>query len=128
MSAHGSVDPLLVDATDDDFCYLTTRGRVTGAAHEIEIWFARAGATLYLMSGGGDRSDWVRNLRADPAVTVRLRDVTFAATARVVEAGTDEDERARSLVTDKFQPRYDGSLDGWRARSLPVALDVTGRT
>jgi deazaflavin-dependent oxidoreductase (nitroreductase family) len=121
------VDPLLVDATDDDFCYLTTRGRVTGAAHEIEIWFARDGATLYLMSGGGDRSDWVRNLRADPAVTVRLRDVTFAATARVVEPGTDEDERARALVTDKFQPRYDGSLDGWRARSLPVALDVTGR-
>ena len=25
---------------DDDFCYLTTRGRVTGAPHEIEIWFA----------------------------------------------------------------------------------------
>jgi deazaflavin-dependent oxidoreductase (nitroreductase family) len=121
------VDPTLVDATDDDFCYLTTRGRVTGTAHEIEIWFARDGSTLYLMSGGGDRSDWVRNLRAEPTVTVRVRDVTFAATARVVEPGTDEDAHARALVTDKFQPRYDGSLDAWRARSLPVALDVTGR-
>jgi deazaflavin-dependent oxidoreductase (nitroreductase family) len=122
-----TVDPVLVDATDDDYCYLTTRGRITGTPHEIEIWFAREGATLYLMAGAGDGSDWVRNLRADPAVTVRLRDVTFAATARVVEAGTEEDALARRVVTDKFQPRYHGSLDDWRVRSLPVALEVTGR-
>jgi deazaflavin-dependent oxidoreductase (nitroreductase family) len=122
-----TVDPVLVDATDDDYCYLTTRGRITGTPHEIEIWFAREGARLYLMAGAGDGSDWVRNLRADPAVTVRLRDVTFAATARVVEAGTEEDALARRVVTDKFQPRYHGSLDDWRVRSLPVALEVTGR-
>lgn len=120
-------DPLLVDATDDDYCYLTTRGRVTGTPHEIEIWFARSGSTLYLMAGAGDRSDWVRNLRADPGVTVRLRDVTFAATARVVEPGGDEDALARRIVTDKFQPRYHGDLAEWRARSLPVALEVTAR-
>jgi hypothetical protein len=27
----------LLSATDDDFCYLTTRGRVSGRPHEIEI-------------------------------------------------------------------------------------------
>jgi deazaflavin-dependent oxidoreductase (nitroreductase family) len=122
-----TVDPVMVDATDDDFCYLTTRGRVSGRPHEIEIWFARDGATLYLMAGAGDRSDWVRNLVAEPAVTVRVRGVTFAAFARVLEAGTDEDALARRIVTDKFRPRYHGSLDDWRVRSLPVALDVTGR-
>jgi deazaflavin-dependent oxidoreductase (nitroreductase family) len=122
-----TVDPVLLDATDDDFCYLTTRGRVSGEPHEIEIWFARDGSTLYLMAGAGDRSDWVRNLRADAAVTVRVRDVTFAATARVVEAGTDEDALARRIVTDKFRPRYHGSLDDWQVRSLPVALEITGR-
>jgi deazaflavin-dependent oxidoreductase (nitroreductase family) len=122
-----TVDPVLVDATDDDYCYLTTRGRVSGKPHQIEIWFAREGSTLYLMSGGRDGSDWVRNLRADPAVTVRVRDVTFAATARILEPGTDEDALARHVVTDKFRPRYDGSLDDWQVRSLPVALAVTGR-
>jgi deazaflavin-dependent oxidoreductase (nitroreductase family) len=109
--------------TDDDFCYLTTRGRVSGRPHEIEIWFALDGRTLYLLSGGGDSSDWVRNLRADPSVTVRLRDTTYDATARVVEAG-DESERGRRLVFDKFQPRYTGSLDRWRRESLLVAIDV----
>jgi deazaflavin-dependent oxidoreductase (nitroreductase family) len=121
-------DPLLVDAAGDDFCYLTTRGRVTGSPHEIEIWFAADGSTLYLMSGGGDRSDWVRNLGIEPAVTVRVRDVTFDAVARVVEPGTEEDARARRLVVDKYQPRYGGELGSWRERALPVALDVTRRT
>ena len=115
----------LLSATDDDFCYLTTRGRVSGRPHEIEIWFALEGRTLYLLSGGGERSDWVRNLRAEPAVTVRLRDTTYDATARVVEGG-DESDRGRGLVFEKYQPRYSGSLERWRRESLLVAIDVPG--
>ena len=56
---------------EDDYCYLTTRGRVSGQPHEIEIWFTADDDTLYMLAGAGDRSDWVRNLRAEPAVTVR---------------------------------------------------------
>ena len=114
----------LAAAADDDFCYLTTRGRVTGAPHEIEIWFALDGDTMFMLAGGGERSDWVRNLQVDPAVTVRVRDVTHGATARVVVAGTDEDTRARSLVFEKYQPGNEGSLVSWRESALPVALDV----
>ena len=110
---------------DDDYCYLTPRGRVTGEPHEIEIWFAVDGLTLYLLAGGGTDSDWVRNLRADPAVTVRVGDTTYAASARVIDPATDEDERARALVYDKFAPRGHGDLVEWRARALPVALDLS---
>jgi deazaflavin-dependent oxidoreductase (nitroreductase family) len=109
-------------AVDDDFCYLTTRGRRTGRPHEIEIWFALDVRALYLLSGGGDRSDWVRNLRADPAVAVRLRDTTYEAVARVVDEG-EESERGRTLVFDKYQPRYNGSLERWRRESVLVAVD-----
>jgi deazaflavin-dependent oxidoreductase (nitroreductase family) len=110
------------------FCYLTTTGRVSGRPHTIEIWFALHGRTLYLLSGGGDRSDWVRNLQSDPAVTVRLgrRDgAELPGRARVVEAGTDEDELARRLVAGKYQPGYGGDLSGWRRSALPVAVDLT---
>jgi deazaflavin-dependent oxidoreductase (nitroreductase family) len=109
------------------FCYLTTTGRVSGRSHTIEIWFALHGRTLYLLSGGGDRSDWVRNLQRDPAVTVRLgwRDADeLPGRARVVEAGTDEDELARRLVAGKYQPGYGGDLSGWRRSALPVAVDL----
>src|SRR5207248_6601462 len=61
---------------DPQFCYVTTIGRVTGRPHQIEIWFARepGARTIYLLSGGRDRSDWVKNIRADAAVIVRIGD------------------------------------------------------
>jgi deazaflavin-dependent oxidoreductase (nitroreductase family) len=111
------------------YCYLTTTGRVSGRGHTIEIWFALQGRTLYLLSGGGDRSDWVRNLLARPEVTVRLgrRDApALAGRARVVEAGSEEDELARRLVAGKYQPGYGGDLSSWRRSALPVAVDLVG--
>lgn len=107
-----------------DFCYLTTRGRVTGDPHEIEIWFARDGETLYLLAGGGARSDWVRNLQTQPEATVRVGDVTSGARGRVVERGTAEDGRARRLVFEKYQARSGGDLSQWRESALAVAIDL----
>jgi len=107
----------------DDFCYLTTRGRVTGTDHEIEIWYARDGDTFYMLAGAGERSDWVRNLQVDERARVRVDNVAHDARGRVV---TDPEEagRARTLVFDKYQPRNDGELVSWRERALPVALDL----
>src|SRR5207253_9821463 len=34
-----------------DYCYLTTRGRVSGNPHTIESWYGAEGDTLYLLSG-----------------------------------------------------------------------------
>jgi len=108
---------------DEQYCYLTTRGRVSGRAHRIEIWFAIDGQTLYMLSGGGERSDWVRNLRRDPIVGVELGGVPFEGRARVI---TDpaEDERARALVYDKYAAAYSGDLTRWRSAALPVAVDL----
>ena len=110
-------------AAADDYCYLTTTGRVTGRPHEIEIWFGLAGTTLYLLSGGGDRSDWVKNLRSQPACTVRIRDRRYPGHARVLEDG-EEDATARRMLVEKYQPRYTGDLDDWGRRSRVVAVDL----
>lgn len=91
--------------------------------HEIEIWYARDGDTLYLLSGGGHASDWVRNIRAHPNVTVRVDMQVHDATGRIVTE-PDENAKARALVYDKYQPRYSGSLDDWREQALPVAIDL----
>ena len=111
------------DVGGEAFCYLTTRGRRTGRPHEIEIWFAVAGDTFYLMSGGGDAADWVRNLRAEPTATLRVGETVWTGRGRVVADG-GEAARARRLVFDKYQPGYGGSLTRWRDRALPVAVDV----
>jgi len=107
---------------DDDFCYLTTIGRVSGRPHTIEIWFALGSESLYMLSGS-HTSDWVLNLRRAPDVTVRLGDATFAGLARVVER-TDEDALARELVLAKYQPRDSDELADWGRTALPVAVDL----
>ena len=109
---------------DEEFCYLTTRGRVTGRRHEIEIWFSLIPRTrtLYMLSGGGDRADWVKNLRQEPAVTVRISGEALQGEARLVE-DAEEDGLARRLLVEKYE-RSPGSLSGWRRRALPVAVDL----
>jgi deazaflavin-dependent oxidoreductase (nitroreductase family) len=112
---------------DEQFCYLTTNGRVTGRPHRIEIWFAIDGATLYLLSGGRERSDWVKNLRKSPEVTIQLGTGRFAGRARIVE-DVAEDERARALVHDKYAGSYRGGLSRWRRSALPVAVELERET
>ncbi len=109
----------------EDFCYLTTTGRVTGRPHTIEIWFANEAQTLYMLSGGGNRSDWVKNLKLAPEVTVRIADEHFKGRARVVE-DAGEDELARRLLVEKYE-RNPGSLSNWRRTALPVAVDLLER-
>jgi hypothetical protein len=67
--------------------------------HRIEIWYARDRDVLYLLAGGGDSSDWVRNLIADPVVSVEIDRVVQEARETIVGPGV-EAERARSLVFD----------------------------
>lgn len=108
----------------EDYCYLTTTGRVTGKPHEIEIWFALKDRTLYLLSGGMDQSDWVKNLLKNPSVTIRISKHTFSATARIVN-DKNEDEVARYLLAEKYQEWEEGkTLSEWARTALPVASDL----
>ena len=114
---------LISSLKDQDYCYLTTTGRVSGRPHEIEIWFVANEGTLYLLSGSG-KSDWVRNLLKDSSVTVRIEKHTFRGTARVVK-DQEEELRARYLVAEKYQEWEDGrTLSDWARTALPVAIDL----
>lgn len=110
---------------EDDFCYLTTTGRVSGRPHTIEIWFAVEDSTLFMLAGGGERSDWVKNAAQTPEVDVRIRDVHFSGEARRV-TDPSEDALARRIVLAKYQPRSSDELDSWSRTSLPVAVDISG--
>jgi deazaflavin-dependent oxidoreductase (nitroreductase family) len=108
------------------FCYLTTKGRRTGHPHTIEIWFGMRESQLYMLSGGGDRSDWVRNLSRDPAVSVSLSGAGVeprSGRARVV-GDPREELMARRLLAAKYQGWREGdALSSWARTALPVAVD-----
>jgi hypothetical protein len=70
VSAPDELDRLAAFGSEP-FCYITTTGRRTGRPHTIEIWFGLLQGTVYVLSGGGDRSDWVRNIKARRSVGCR---------------------------------------------------------
>src|SRR5690349_16000703 len=114
---------LLSNLRDQEYCYLTTTGRVSGRPHEIEIWFGVENISLYLLSGS-ETSDWVRNLRKDPAVSVRIANHSLTGRARVVE-DLEEERTARYLLAEKYQEWEEGrTLSQWARTALPIAIDV----
>jgi deazaflavin-dependent oxidoreductase (nitroreductase family) len=111
----------------EDYCYVTTTGRVTGNPHTIEIWFALHGDSIYILAGGRLTSDWVKNAKKQPNVTVRIADRMLDGVARIVEPDHPEDALARRMLLDKYAGQ-DSDLDEWGRTALPVAIDLMPRT
>jgi len=115
---------LLLSLSSEDYCYLTTKGRVSGRAHEIEIWFGVHGNALYLLAGGGEGSDWVKNLLKEPSVTVCIKEHNFAGIARIVRH-EEEDTMARYMLAEKYQEWKEGkTLSDWARTALAVTIDI----
>jgi deazaflavin-dependent oxidoreductase (nitroreductase family) len=88
----------------DEFLYLTTTGRTTGLAREIEIWFTRRGECWYVIAEHGEDAGWLRNLRANPRVSVRVGGPAVDALARVVDADAEPElaGEVRALSEAKY--------------------------
>lgn len=116
----------LAPLAPESFCYVTTTGRRTGNPHEIEIWFGWSeGATIYLMAGGRESADWVRNIKTSPEVIVRIADRTFSGAARLVDTPA-EDTLARRVLAAKYQGWREGAeMSSWARTALPVAIDLS---
>lgn len=106
-----------------DHCYVTTAGRRSGSPHTIEIWFALHGSVVYMLSGGTDRADWVKNIRANPTVGLRLGSREMIVQARMVE-DPEEDALARRSLVEKYAPRYTDDLEEWGRTALPIAIEL----
>ena len=77
-----------------------------------------------MLAGGRERADFVRNAMVEPKVTVRIGDREGGATARVLDAGSEEDALARRLLVAKYQQPGQTDLERWGRSALPVAFDL----
>lgn len=80
---------------------LTVRGRKSGKPHTVKIWFAVGSGKIYVTSARGMNADWVKNLRKNPDVTLRIDSTTLQGTA--VWRG---DEGVRTEVLPLFLRKY----------------------
>lgn len=73
---------------------LTTTGRRSGLPRTNGVSFMPLGDHFIVFSGWGIRSDWYRNVLANPRVTIQVGNRTLAATA----APVTDPERRRELM------------------------------
>ena len=74
---------------------LTTRGRKTGLPREVLLPCERSSDSIIVISTYGWRSNWIRNLKADPSVQVTCAGLVLRAHAEIIE-----DEKAkRALIS-----------------------------
>ncbi|MFG2679302.1 nitroreductase/quinone reductase family protein [Streptomyces sp. NPDC048392] len=71
---------------------LETTGRVSGLPRRTPVGGRRVGDSFWLVSEFGERSQYVRNIRADPRVRVRVRGRWHPGTAHLLP---DDDPLAR---------------------------------
>ena len=113
------------DLGAEEYAHLTTRGRRTGRPHTVELWFAPVGTSVWMIAGGGTSADWVANLLATPAVTVRIGNRTFTGRARTDPGDTGEAAVARRLLAARYQGwDEERPLSEWAASGLAVAVDL----
>lgn len=73
------------------FMIMTTTGRKSGQPRRTAIEFHEFEGQPTVLSGWGERTDWYRNLQADPRATVQTWRGTAAVRARRID--TDEELR-----------------------------------
>src|SRR5437762_9785162 len=84
--------------------YLTTTGRKSRLAREIEIWFVESDGRFYILAEHGYKAQWVQNILSEPRVSVRSGDVQWNGLARVLDPEADKDTylKARELAREKY--------------------------
>jgi deazaflavin-dependent oxidoreductase (nitroreductase family) len=86
---------------NQQYLYLTTRGRKSGVPREIEIWFTHHEGRFYLIAEYAT-SNWVQNLIACPEVQMRVAGKRFEARARMIPGETDLSRAIQQLSRDKY--------------------------
>ena len=101
------------------YLYLTTIGSKSGRDHEIEIWFTEHGGCIYLISETREKAHWVRNVRHEPRVRVRIGAERFESVGRIVEPSAEPELAGR--VRELSEMKY-----GW-SEGLIVELEPDRR-
>jgi len=100
---------------------LTTTGRKTGEPRVSPLLFLREGDRVVLVASQGGAAKhpmWYLNLKADPKITVQIKDEILYLTAR------DATEQERAEYWPKLVEMYSSFEDykAWTDRVIPIVI------
>ena len=99
------------------YVLLETTGRRTGRSRRTPVGDGRVDGVLWIVAEHGERAGYVRNIRADPRVRVRLRDGWHEGVATVLP---DDDARRRQRWLARRRPAT--ALNALVVRLMGTAL------
>jgi deazaflavin-dependent oxidoreductase (nitroreductase family) len=99
------------------FVLLETIGRRSGRPRQTPVGNGLTGDTFWLVAVHGDQADYVRNIRANPSVRVKVNRVWRSGTAVILP---DDDPTARSR-TLRYQ--WDAAL-GRAMATTPLTIRI----
>ena len=85
----------------ESFLELTVVGRKTGTPRTVKIWFVATQDKIYVSSGRGSNSQWVKNLKQTPTVTCQIGSTRFQGSAVWME-----ERQVRGTIFPLFFRKY----------------------
>ena len=102
------------------FALLETVGRRTGQPRQTPVGNGLAGNTFWLVAVHGSQADYVRNIRVEPAVRVKVAGRWRTGTATILP---DDDAAARSR---QLPYQWDAAIGRLMAtRPVTIRIDLT---
>lgn len=98
------------------FMAFTHLGRTTGRRHQtvaLVLRYERATGEAVICAGWGPRTDWYRNVRAEPAVEVQLGGETFTPHQRCLTNDEAFDVVAQFRREHPYRTRLISAILGW---------------
>jgi len=124
------------------FVLLTVTGRRTGLTRRRPVRAVRRDNTFYAVAVLGERSDWLRNVRANPTMGLKVGGRTHEGQAREVADAGEREEAGRLYAEQVFPydyidyPTVHWAWPGrraivkahrqWLRNGVLVAIDLTG--
>lgn len=90
---------------------LTTWGRKSQLPRHTMLSYVSVGDNIFVCSGWGVRSDWMKNIFANPQVTLQIGKRTRTAKAQRVVT----DEEFQQIVDEMFETGGDTHFESWLA-------------
>lgn len=101
MTTSGSTAPDLAALDRASLLELTVTGRRTGRPRTVTVWFVATDDRLYVTSGRGAGSQWIKNVRHTPSVSCRVGVTRLRGRAAYLEGA-----RVRNEIFPRFFRKY----------------------
>jgi deazaflavin-dependent oxidoreductase (nitroreductase family) len=101
------------------FALLTVTGRRSGRRRQRPVRAVRRDGTLYAVAMLGERSDWLRNVRNEPRVEVKVGGDQYRGLAREVSDSAEREAAIELYAREVFPADYSDYVGyhwGWPTR------------